>query len=393
VPLCSRVSENPGALVLEFPRCFQFTPNTGKVSVAIILSHYLPQSVAKGQAEPSSLDLGKIGFFNAWDDVEFNITLRNTSAAPLVLGVPALPGYLLLDPAKLDHLQLTSDPNACTEPSRLLTEPTHLLIDGAVASFSSEHELPMVYQQREGEVAVLVLPPQTHFNVRGWFVTRELDNRVIRSMLESQSSALSMVESISTMLLAPAGTGGAAAAADDEFFGPFTCSFSLRNKHNPHNPINMELRGVLTTYELRLKRLDDDSGNLVMPTLQFPPSAASSLPIARWFSIENVSDQPVTFEVLQEISPLEGLILGNRSPRSWTTGCTRLSRSTLSRVRQTRPCMWCNFAHTRASRSGSTCLSLPTFDHLLSPPHASPMRPQSILAKSSFRRRTQTQSC
>ncbi|CAG8474285.1 10773_t:CDS:2 [Acaulospora colombiana] len=75
---------------------------------------------------------------------------------------------------------------------------------------------------------------------------------------------------------------------------------NVLNMFNPLNTLTLKVEATLTLFELKFDRLIQ--GELVLPTLYhpFPPS---DLPCDTWFTIINISDQDVRFEISVELAP------------------------------------------------------------------------------------------
>ncbi|KAJ3325372.1 hypothetical protein HDV06_004231 [Boothiomyces sp. JEL0866] len=88
--------------------------------------------------------------------------------------------------------------------------------------------------------------------------------------------------------------------------GAQTGTITIRNIFNPSNDLIVTLKYFMTQFELKFDRLN--SGELQLPPLVFPP-APNSLPCDNWFSITNVADQDVKFEMGCTLTPdVESLI-------------------------------------------------------------------------------------
>ena len=90
-------------------------------------------------------------------------------------------------------------------------------------------------------------------------------------------------------------------------FGPETLSVNIYNIHNPSNQIVLTVKFNVTRFELKFDRLQ--SGELILPPLTHP-SPPNSLPCDNWFSVTNVSDYDVKFDLGCTLSPdVESLVV------------------------------------------------------------------------------------
>ncbi|CAG8765442.1 1833_t:CDS:1, partial [Acaulospora morrowiae] len=87
---------------------------------------------------------------------------------------------------------------------------------------------------------------------------------------------------------------------DNFTVGERVFNVNVLNMFNPSNILTLNVKATLTLFELKFDRLI--KGELVLPVLYhpFPPS---DLPCDAWFTIVNVSDQDVRFEIGVELAP------------------------------------------------------------------------------------------
>jgi hypothetical protein len=223
-----------------------------------------------GEATPATVDLGRIGYDNAWQAVRFVVTLRNRSAVPLVCATPAEP------------------------------LPSYLWLGRAPWLASSRPALPAPGPHDDGGAVVraqlLVAPP------------------------EAATDPLSSGGGWPTWELAPHGTAevhgvvfparlvAAVGAADPlAVNAPWASTLALRNLGNPAQALTVALAAQLTTYELRWTRLADGDC-VVLPTLAYPPPRDVASLGDPWFAINNVADRAVPLEV-RPLPSLESLAL------------------------------------------------------------------------------------
>ena len=81
-----------------------------------ILSTY---GISKGDIQPSSIDLGKLGHFNMWKDVRFEFAISNTSEIPLVYEIDA--------PDPVDVASVGGDPDISPGKRRLDAFSSHTI--------------------------------------------------------------------------------------------------------------------------------------------------------------------------------------------------------------------------------------------------------------------------
>ncbi|CAG8457039.1 15393_t:CDS:2, partial [Dentiscutata heterogama] len=82
--------------------------------------------------------------------------------------------------------------------------------------------------------------------------------------------------------------------------GKRTFIVNVLNTYNPSNVLTLKVKSMLTLFELKFDRLTQ--GELVMPTL-YHPIPSSDVPCDAWFTILNVSDQDIRFEIGVELKP------------------------------------------------------------------------------------------
>ncbi|CAG8555592.1 22363_t:CDS:2, partial [Racocetra persica] len=82
--------------------------------------------------------------------------------------------------------------------------------------------------------------------------------------------------------------------------GERTFIVNVLNMYNPSNVLTLKVKSILTLFELKFDRLTH--GELVMPTL-YHPIPSSDVPCDAWFTIINVSDQDIRFEIGVELKP------------------------------------------------------------------------------------------
>ncbi|KAF0517022.1 peroxisomal membrane protein mpv17 [Gigaspora margarita] len=75
---------------------------------------------------------------------------------------------------------------------------------------------------------------------------------------------------------------------------------NVLNMYNPSNVLTLKVKSVLTLFELKFDRLTQ--GELVMPPL-YHPIPSSDAPCDAWFTILNVSDKDIRFEIGVELKP------------------------------------------------------------------------------------------
>ena len=88
--------------------------------------------------------------------------------------------------------------------------------------------------------------------------------------------------------------------------GPMCCKISIVNLYNPSNIIEAIIKFQMTQFELKFDRLR--SGELILPALTHP-SPPNALPCDTWFTVTNISDRDVKFDVGYTLAPdVGGLI-------------------------------------------------------------------------------------
>ncbi|RIA92609.1 hypothetical protein C1645_820444 [Glomus cerebriforme] len=75
---------------------------------------------------------------------------------------------------------------------------------------------------------------------------------------------------------------------------------NVLNMYNPHNIMTLHVQATLTLFELKFDRLIQ--GELVLPTL-YHPIPRSDFPCDAWFTIHNISEKDIRFEIGMELSP------------------------------------------------------------------------------------------
>ncbi|CAG8447699.1 8569_t:CDS:10 [Diversispora eburnea] len=75
---------------------------------------------------------------------------------------------------------------------------------------------------------------------------------------------------------------------------------NILNMFNPLNTLTLEVKAMLTLFELKFDRLIQ--GELVLPTLHHP-TPLSNLPCDAWFTILNSRDHDIRFEIGVELAP------------------------------------------------------------------------------------------
>ncbi|KAJ3364071.1 hypothetical protein HDU91_002756, partial [Kappamyces sp. JEL0680] len=89
--------------------------------------------------------------------------------------------------------------------------------------------------------------------------------------------------------------------------GQSSLAITFINMFNPQNRMDLAVKFVVTQFELKFDRLT--AGELVLPPLTHP-SPANALPCDNWFTITNVSDHDVRFELGCTLAPeVSGLVL------------------------------------------------------------------------------------
>ncbi|PRP75302.1 hypothetical protein PROFUN_05613, partial [Planoprotostelium fungivorum] len=73
--------------------------------------------------------------------------------------------------------------------------------------------------------------------------------------------------------------------------GPLKIDIPLVNVYNPHNNLNLSVRGEVTTCSLKYSRLNEE-GEITLPTLYHPSSQVSD----NWFIVENTNDRKVDLQ-------------------------------------------------------------------------------------------------
>lgn len=82
--------------------------------------------------------------------------------------------------------------------------------------------------------------------------------------------------------------------------GAYTFNILIKNVYNPKNEMLIAVKYFMTEFELRFDRLV--SGELVLPPLTHP-SFKSSLPCDNWFTITNISEDDIKFDVGYNLTP------------------------------------------------------------------------------------------
>ncbi|PKC72861.1 hypothetical protein RhiirA1_411279 [Rhizophagus irregularis] len=82
--------------------------------------------------------------------------------------------------------------------------------------------------------------------------------------------------------------------------GERTFSVNVLNMYNPYNKMTLDIQATLTLFELKFDRLIQ--GELVLPTL-YHPIPRSDFPYDAWFTIHNISERDIRFEIGVELSP------------------------------------------------------------------------------------------
>ncbi|GES89175.1 hypothetical protein GLOIN_2v1769365 [Rhizophagus clarus] len=77
-------------------------------------------------------------------------------------------------------------------------------------------------------------------------------------------------------------------------------SVNVLNMYNPYNKMTLDIRATLILFELKFDRLIQ--GELVLPTL-YHPIPRTDFPYDAWFTIQNISERDIRFEIGVELSP------------------------------------------------------------------------------------------
>ncbi|KAI8978048.1 hypothetical protein BDB01DRAFT_800596 [Pilobolus umbonatus] len=93
----------------------------------------------------------------------------------------------------------------------------------------------------------------------------------------------------------------------DQSSGVHKMVVRIENLRNRSNIMQLQLKALMTTFELRFERLSAEN-ELVLPTLHHPIALANS-PCDNWFVIHNQTDDDIRFEVGTNVTPeLEGFV-------------------------------------------------------------------------------------
>ncbi|RHZ71084.1 hypothetical protein Glove_262g53 [Diversispora epigaea] len=87
---------------------------------------------------------------------------------------------------------------------------------------------------------------------------------------------------------------------DNFTVGERVFNVNILNMFNPLNTLTLEVKAMLTLFELKFDRLIQ--GELVLPTLRHP-TPLSNLPCDAWFTILNIRDHDIRFEIGVELAP------------------------------------------------------------------------------------------
>ena len=226
-----------------------------------------------GAFEPPAVELGAIGYDNAWQPVPVSVALRNAASVPLYCELPALPPFLRLLPS------------AATPTTNGTCHPGPPGTDVAVA-----------VDRRDAAFALLTAPPEPRLPE-----TAAADGAATAAASVAVTPPMRFVvpprDAVELQLeLAPAVLY--ATLTDGErasFNGPWTFDLKATNLGNPKAPLVLRLTAHVGTYELRLARLGD-SERVFLPPITYPPPA-TGLISDPWFTVDNVADRSVAFEV------------------------------------------------------------------------------------------------
>jgi len=229
-----------------------------------------------GAFEPPAVDLGAVGYDNAWQSVPVAVALRNAASVPLYCELPALPPFL-----------------------RLVSTATAPTADAAGHAGPPGADVAVAADRRDAAFALLTAPPEppwlpetgaTGGAAAAAAAASDAAAPPVRFVVPPRDALPLQLELAPAVLYATVTDGERAS-----FNGPWTFDLKATNLGNPKAPLVLRLTAHIGTYELRLARLGEGE-RVLLPPITYPPPA-TGLISDPWFTVDNVADRSVAFEV------------------------------------------------------------------------------------------------
>ncbi|KAI9139015.1 hypothetical protein BKA69DRAFT_705580 [Paraphysoderma sedebokerense] len=120
--------------------------------------------VSVGECEPTSIDVGKIGYFNRWNDIKFKVSLKNSSPIPYVAQLKAVSAFSVLPPSNSSNSTEIFVPSKVSSEIEVVLKPT-LLSDLTAGSKQFTLTFQNLYNPKNS-VNVNVMANLTLFELR-----------------------------------------------------------------------------------------------------------------------------------------------------------------------------------------------------------------------------------
>eukprot|EP00899_Mesostigma_viride_P021185 jgi/Mesvir1/29068/Mv18376-RA.1 len=233
------------------PCCGAWDPER-VVAVTRVTGSYC-QSI--GELEPATVDLGPIGFSNAWADVSFKVCVRNVSEVPVCFRIAVA---------------------VSTNSSQANPKP------GSGGPSASKHSAGAVNP-----------PPSMNLMAAGINAGTSVDCVVRGVIPPGETGSLTFVLR--------------AARLPPRMAGESSWSIRVDNESNASNIMEARVIAQITPCMVRVTGLKDGSA-VLLPTLTVPPPP-SARPCGDYFTMENLADRSVNVSLEPKIAPcLAGLV-------------------------------------------------------------------------------------